>query len=107
MQKGAVYCNQVLAGVLEKHGSKHYVFRYEDAYFTNPNTAAISLTLPKTQKEFSSDKLFAFFAGLLTEGINKDIQCRLLKMDENDDFSRLLRTAGQDTIGAITVKELI
>jgi serine/threonine-protein kinase HipA len=36
--------------------------------------------------------------------VNKDIQCRLLRIDENDDFTRLLQTAGDDTIGAITVK---
>ena len=34
------------------------------------------------------------------------MQCRLLKIDENDDFTRLIKTAGEDTIGAITVKEL-
>jgi serine/threonine-protein kinase HipA len=50
--------------------------------------------------------LFAFFQGLLAEGINKDIQCRLLKIDENDDFLRLLQTAGNDTIGAVTVKAM-
>jgi len=50
--------------------------------------------------------LFSFFSGLLSEGINKDIQCRLLKIDENDDFTRLLKTAGEDTIGAITVKAI-
>jgi HipA-like protein len=47
-----------------------------------------------------------FFSGLLSEGINKDIQCRLLKIDESDDFTRLIKTAGEDTIGAITVKEI-
>jgi len=47
-----------------------------------------------------------FFYGMLAEGINKDIQCRLLKIDEEDDFTRLIKTAGEDTIGAITVKEL-
>ena len=29
----------------------------------------------------------------------------LLKIDEADDFTRLIKTAGEDTIGAITVKE--
>lgn len=36
-----------------------------------------------------------FFFGLLSEGINKDIQCRLLKIDEDDDFTRLIQTAGK------------
>jgi len=29
----------------------------------------------------------------------------VLKIDENDHFSRLLKTAGENTIGAITVQE--
>ncbi|WP_316752397.1 HipA N-terminal domain-containing protein [Pedobacter gandavensis] len=106
MQRGAVYCNQILAGYIEKRSAQEYLFRYDDAYFADPTASAISLTLPKTQQEFTSSHLFSFFAGLLTEGINKNIQCRLLKIDENDDFSRLIKTAGEDTIGAITVKEI-
>ncbi len=49
---------------------------------------------------------FPFSTGMLAEGINKDIQCRLLKIDEKDDFTRLLKTAGDDGIGAIAVKEI-
>jgi serine/threonine-protein kinase HipA len=51
-------------------------------------------------------QLFPFFYGILSEGVNKDIQCRLLKIDEQDDFTRLLETAGEDTIGAITIKKI-
>lgn len=105
MQKGIVYNNGRVAGHIEKHSPVSYVFRYEDDYFNDPAASSISLTLPKTQQEFNSEQLFPFFAGLLTEGINKNIQCRLLRIDENDDFTRLLKTAGGDTIGAITVKE--
>ena len=106
MQQGEVYCNNVLAGYIEKYSPQHYIFRYEDTYYTDPTMTSISLTLPKTQQEFTSEHLFPFFAGLLTEGINKNIQCRLLKIDGNDDFTRLLKTAGEDTIGAITIREI-
>lgn len=101
--KGAVYNNGVLAGYLEKTGNG-YLFTYTDNYYLNKDNPSISLTLPKTKQQYDSDTLFAFFQGLLSEGVNKDIQCRLLKIDENDDFTRLLQTAGDDTIGAITVK---
>lgn len=104
--KGAVYNNGVLAGYLEKHHTGSYTFFYDDLYFSRKENLSISLTLPKTQKEYQSDKLFSFFYGLLSEGVNKDIQCRLLKIDENDDFTRLLKTSGNDTIGAITVKQV-
>lgn len=106
MQKGAVYCNKVFVGDIEKRSPVEYVFRYDDVYYADPDTSDVSLTMPKTQQVYTSDQLFPFFAGLLTEGINKEIQCRLLKIDEQDDFTRLIKTAGEDTIGAITVKEI-
>ena len=103
--KGAVYNNGELAGYLEKDATGKYIFSYEDAYFGRKESPSISLTLPKTQQTYQSDTMFAFFHGLLSEGVNKDIQCRLLKIDERDDFTRLLQTAGDDTIGAITIKQ--
>jgi HipA-like protein len=107
MAKAGVYNNSVLAGYLEKRGPADYHFEYESGYWANPLWPSISLTLPKTQQAYDSPMLFPFFSGLLTEGINKEIQCLLLRIDENDDFTRLLRTAGEDTIGAITVKEIL
>ncbi|SHK83622.1 serine/threonine-protein kinase HipA [Chitinophaga jiangningensis] len=106
MQKGEVYYNNILAGILEKRSSEDYRFTYDDAYMENVALPSISVTLPKKQKEHFSPLLFSFFAGLLAEGINKSIQCRLLKIDENDDFTRLLKTANVDTIGAITINEI-
>ena len=43
---------------------------------------------------------------MLSEGANKALQCLTLKIDENDAFGLLLATADNDTIGAITVKQL-
>lgn len=104
--KGGVYINGELAGFLEKTGSGKFEYRYEESYFLNPSKPSISLSLSKRQQTYQSDHLFAFFQGLLAEGTNKDVQCRMLKIDEKDDFSRLLLTAGDDTIGAVTVKAL-
>jgi HipA-like protein len=101
-----VYYNGTLAGRLVKNNAEDYRFVYDSIYFADAKMPAISLTLPKARQEHQSDQLFSFFSGLLTEGINKDIQCRLLKIDENDDFTRLLKTTGEDTIGAITIKEM-
>ncbi len=106
MAKAGVFNNGVLAGYLEKLGPDEYRFTYSESYLADSSLPSISLTLPKTNMEYQSPVLFPFFTGLLAEGINKDIQCRLLKIDEENDFTRLLKTAGQDTIGAITVKEI-
>jgi len=96
---------QITAGILEKSDRQQYIFRYDDDYFVNPTRSAISLSMPKTQQEYRSHFLFPFFYGLLSEGVNRQTQCRLLKIDENDHFSLLLATAQSDTIGSITVKE--
>lgn len=106
MAKAGVYNNGVLAGYLEKRAPDAYCFTYTESYLTDPSASSISLSLPRTKAEHQSPVLFSFFTGLLAEGINKDIQCRLLKIDEEDDFTRLLKTASEDTIGAITVKEM-
>jgi HipA-like protein len=104
--KGVVYCNGEQAGMIEKTRSGEYIFTYDSTYLENPAYPPISLTLPKSSQLYKSDVLFPFFYGLLSEGVNKEIQCRLLNIDEQDDFGRLLNTAGEDTIGAITVKKL-
>ena len=104
MQRGLVYNNGELAGFIEKLDGK-YIFRYDEGYFINSNKPAISLSLPKEKQEYKSDVLFPFFYGLLSEGVNKELQCNVLKIDEADDFTRLLKTTAIDTIGAITIKE--
>ncbi len=76
------------------------------AYLGNLTLPAISLTLPKRAAVFQSPVLFPFFFGLLAEGENKLLQCRLLRIDEDDHFMRLLRTCTTETIGGITVKEV-
>jgi HipA-like protein len=105
-RKGEIYNNGVLAGVLEKTDDREFIFHYDEKYFNDGSKNAISLSLPKKQTEFRSKNLFPFFFGLLSEGVNKQTQCRLLRIDENDHFSLLLSTAQSDTIGSITVKEV-
>ena len=104
--RAGVYNNGILAGILEKRLDGTYSFEYDEAYLQNDKNLSISLTLPKRITRHESDTLFAFFFGLLSEGVNKNIQCRLLKIDENDYFGRLLLTAQEDNIGSITVKPL-
>jgi HipA-like protein len=43
---------------------------------------------------------------MLSEGANKALQCRHLRIDENDSFGLLLATTQWETIGAITVKPM-
>ena len=104
--KAGVFNNGILAGILEKQLNGTYSFEYDEVYLQNDQNPSISLTMPRSIKKYESEKLFAFFFGLLSEGVNKNIQCRLLKIDENDHFGRLLLTAQEDNIGAITLNPL-
>ncbi|MCC5945641.1 MAG: HipA N-terminal domain-containing protein [Bernardetiaceae bacterium] len=107
MRKVKVYRNGILAGTLTEEYAGLFVFRYEDTYFNNSRLPAISLTLPKTQKEYSSNFLFPFFANMLSEGVNRKLQSTQLKIDEKDSFGLLMATAQYDTIGAVTVKPIV
>lgn len=104
MRSVEIYRNQVLAGILTEVNRRQYTFRYDDAYFTGPAKPAISLTMPKTQQEYHAPHLFPFFYNMLSEGVNRKLQCRALKIDEEDYFGLLSATAQHDTIGAVTVK---
>ena len=103
--KALVYNNKIPAGTLEKT-VEGYVFTYLDEYRNDASNPVISLSFPKNQKQYHSKYMFPFFSGLLTEGFNKQIQCRTLKIDERDDFTRLIKTATTETIGAITLKQI-
>lgn len=106
MRKAEIYRNGVLAGVLTEIDSGSYVFTYDASYFNDNSKPGISLTLPKKQLEYTSEHLFPFFYNMLSEGTNKEVQSKQLKIDENDFFGLLLATAQFDTIGAITVKQI-
>lgn len=106
-KKAAVYQNGIVAGRLEKTDDGEYLFEYDEEYFNDLSKPPISLTLPKTRRVYKSNYLFPYFFGLLSEGNLKSLQCRMLKIDENDHFSRLIRTAHTDVIGSTTVKEIL
>lgn len=98
-----VFYNENFVGTLSKV-DREYLFQYDDDYLQT-DFPPISLSFPKQKKAFKANVLFPFFFGLLSEGENKELQCRRLKIDENDFFSLLLQTANNDTIGGVRVVE--
>ncbi len=105
MQRAKVFRNNIFVGLLTKLNEKQYVFVYDKEYLKLPNKKPISLTLPLQKEEFKSPYLFPFFYNLLAEGKLKDIQCKELRIDKDDDFSRLILTTKENTIGSITIKK--
>lgn len=106
MRQGVVFMNGIKAGLLTEVSQTQYTFRYDDAYYADATKPAISLTLPKTQQDYSSPYLFSFFSNMLSEGRNRAVQSRLLHIDEDDNFGILLATAQTDVAGAVTIKPL-
>ena len=104
MRKAKVYRNEELIGYLVEEDQENYIFSYDDAWLMDSNKPPVSLTLPKTPQEYRSKYLFPFFFNMLSEGANKELQSKQLKIDLNDDFGFLLATAQYDTLGAITIK---
>ena len=106
MRVARVNRNNVFAGTLREFSPDQYEFEYDQTYRNDPELPAISLTLPKSHQIYQADHLFPFFFNLLSEGVNRKLQSRQLKIDENDYFGLLLATAKTDTIGAITIEEI-
>lgn len=106
MRRARVYCRGILAGILSLDALT-YRFQYLPEYLARDRSShpSISLSLPRREAPYESPVIFPFFYGLLAEGDDKALQCRLLKIDEHDHFTRLLRTCGTETIGAVTVEE--
>ncbi|MFD2532543.1 HipA N-terminal domain-containing protein [Gracilimonas halophila] len=106
MRAAKVIRNGEKVGTLVQHDKTSYEFTYDDAWYDNPDKPPVSLTMPKSKKEYKSDHLFPFFFNMLSEGVNRKLQARQLKIDEEDYFGLLLEIAQSDTIGAITVRPI-
>jgi serine/threonine-protein kinase HipA len=103
MRKAKILYKNQEAGILIQHDNGSFTFKYDNSWISDITQPAISLTLPKSQQEYHSDFLFPFFYNMLPEGSNKQIVCKLNRLDLNDDFGILLTTAKNDNIGAIKV----
>ena len=88
-RKANVYFKKRLAGRLWEadHG---YVFKYDPSYLAQGQ--AISLSLPFRAEPYESERLPAFFEGLLPEGWYQEIASKVLKADSADRFGMLLAT---------------
>ena len=106
MRRAEVYRNGVLAGTLTETDNRTFEFRYNPIYFNDNTKPGISLTLPKKQMVYTADRLFPFFYNMLSEGANRSVQLRQLKIDKKDFFGLLMATARYDTTGAITIKRI-
>ncbi|MBP7477962.1 MAG: HipA N-terminal domain-containing protein [Chitinophagales bacterium] len=103
MRKAKVLFKNEEAGILTQHDDGSFTFSYQDHWIANNSKQSISLTLPKTEREFHSKYLFPFFYNMLPEGSNKQVVCKLNRIDREDHFGLLMTTAKNDSIGAVRI----
>lgn len=103
MRRAGILYKGEEAGILTQHNDGSFTFRYHDAWIADNTKPGISLTLPKSQQEYHSENFFPFFYNMLPEGANKQVVCKLMRIDHDDSFGLLLTTAKNDTIGAVRV----
>lgn len=109
-EKAIVYVKGAPAAELTRHtqsGMRHYELQYLPEYLAQPTCHMVCYQMPPRQEPYYSEHFFPFFESLLPEGENLERICAELKLDEQDRFSLLLRLARHDTIGDVTVQEVI
>ena len=103
MRKAKILFREEEAGIITQYDDGFFTFRYHDSWMADNSKPGISLTLPKAEREFHSKFLFPFFYNMLPEGSNKQVVCKLNKIDLTDYFGILMTTAQYDSIGAVRV----
>lgn len=95
--------HEVIAGTLtETEGG--YRFAYKPEYLAATTVEAVSLTLPLTDKAYTSKTMFPFFDGLIPEGWLLDVAEENWKLDRRDRMGLLLACC-RDCIGAVSIEE--
>ncbi|MBO0340185.1 HipA N-terminal domain-containing protein [Muricauda lutimaris] len=69
---------------LDNHG--HYTFRYTEDWLRDGNKPPISLTLAKSTEAYRSDHFFPFFYNILLEAANKQLVCKITRIDAEGYF---------------------
>ena len=103
MREARVLYKEEEAGRLLQQDDGSFIFLYHHDWVLDNTKPSISLTLPKAQKEFQSPFLFPFFYNMFPEGSNKQIVCKLNRIDQSDYFGLLMTSAKNDSIGAVRV----
>lgn len=101
MRRAHIYNGDRLAGMLTEN-EEGYTFQYDADYLCSEGVEPVSLTLPLSEKPYTSLILFPFFDGLIPEGWLLDIAEKSWKIDRRDRMSLLLACC-KDCIGAVSV----
>ena len=106
MREAKVLFKDEEAAILTQHDNGSFTFCYLDDWLNDKEKPSISLTLPKSEQPFHSEFLFPFFYNMLPEGSNKQVVCKLNRIDKEDYFGLLMTTAKNDSIGAVRIVKI-
>jgi serine/threonine-protein kinase HipA len=101
MREAKVFMHEKFAGFLSET-EEGYVFIYDDTYLKDTEALAVSLTLPLSDRPYSSASMIPFFDGLIPEGWLLEVAERNWKLNERDRMGLLLACC-KDCIGAVSI----
>lgn len=102
MRRGEVYYKDDLAGIITETDDGLYTFKYDKVYVQKFPSQPITFSMPVTEKEYSDNRLFPFFEGLIPEGWLLEVASKNWKINKNDRMGLLLACC-RNCIGAVSV----
>lgn len=101
MRKAEILIHNQRAGWL-KQDEDGYHFIYDSHYLQSSKAEPVSLTLPLTEKPYTSKVMFPFFDGLIPEGWLLELAEYNWKLNPRDRMGLLLACC-KECIGAVSV----
>ncbi|MCW5907493.1 MAG: HipA N-terminal domain-containing protein [Chitinophagales bacterium] len=102
MRKAIVMMHNQIAGHLVEN-EEGYTFSYAPEYLQTEKPEPVSVTLPLTDKAYTSKVMLPFFDGLIPEGWLLEIAEKNWKLKERDRMGLLLACC-HDCIGAVSIR---
>ena len=102
MDRLGVYFDQRLVGGVTVDESGRFSFEYDESWIAQPESFAISQSLPLKAGKHEEGAGHAFFANLLPDGHVRQLVARRLGLSESNDFA-LLDALGGECAGALVV----
>ncbi len=103
MRKAVVLMHNNVAGHLIEN-DEGFTFSYDVEYLKSDRPEPVSLSLPLSDKAYTSKVMLPFFDGLIPEGWLLEIAEKNWKLKERDRMGLLLACC-QDCIGAVSIQE--
>ncbi len=103
MRKAVVLMHNNIAGYLIEN-DEGYSFSYDPNYLKSDKPEPVSITLPLSDKPYTSKVMIPFFDGLIPEGWLLEIAEKNWKLKERDRMGLLLACC-EDCIGAVSIQE--